>query len=208
MAGAAHQEDGKIKGEIKGDNMKNTILIAILVIILAIGAFFTGTYNRLQIMDENVSANWAQVENQLKRRNDLIPNLVNTTKGYATHEKEVFTNIADARSKLAGSINSNDVKSVQKNTNELNSALSRLLMIAENYPALKADKSFIALQDELTGTENRIAVARRDYNESVKSINSIIRTFPSSIVASIAHINQREYFEITEVEKQAPKVEF
>lgn len=187
--------------------MKNLVLI-ILVVIIAFAGMFFGTYNKLQIMDEGVSANWAQVENQLKRRNDLIPNLVNTTKGYAAHEKEVFTNIAEARSRLAGSMNSNDVKGVSRNAGELNSALSRLLAISENYPALKADRNFIALQDELTGTENRIAVARRDYNESVKNINSTIRTFPTSIIASISGIKQREYFEISESEKDVPKVEF
>ncbi len=188
--------------------MKSAILLGILAVILAIGSVFAGTYNRLQVMDENVSANWAQVENQLKRRNDLIPNFVNTVKGYATHEKEVFTNIAEARSKLAGSINSKDVKAVQQSTGELNSALSRLLLVVERYPELKADRSFVALQDELAGTENRIATARRDYNESVKSINSVIRTFPTSIVAMVSGIKQRDYFEITETEKQAPKVEF
>lgn len=188
--------------------MKSTLILITLGVILAIGAFFVSTFNRLQVMDENVSANWAQVENQLKRRNDLIPNFVNTVKGYAAHEKEVFTNIADARAKLSGSINSKDVKAVQQSTGELNSALSRLLAIAENYPQLKADKSFIALQDELAGTENRIAVARRDYNESVKSINALIRTFPTALIAAISGIKQREYFEITEAEKQAPKVEF
>lgn len=182
--------------------------LLILGIILIIGMFFVGTFNRLQVMDEGVSANWAQVENQLKRRNDLIPNLVNTVKGYAQHENEVFTNIADARAKLAGSMNKGDVKAVQQSTGELNSALSRLLAVAENYPNLKADKSFIGLQDELTGTENRIAVARRDYNESVKTINALIRTFPTAIVAAISGIKQREYFEISETEKAAPKVEF
>ncbi len=188
--------------------MKNTLFLVLVAAIVMVIMFFAGTYNRLQIMDENVSANWAQIENQLKRRNDLIPNLVNTVKGYAVHENTVFSNIADARAKLAGSINSKDVKSVQQNMGELNSALSRLLAVAENYPDLKADKSFIALQDELTGTENRIAVARRDYNESVKSINALIRTFPTSIVAAISGVKQRDYFEISETEKQTPKVEF
>ncbi len=188
--------------------MKSTLVLIVLAAIFAIGSFFVGTFNKLQVMDENVSANWAQVENQLKRRNDLIPNFVNTVKGYAAHEKEVFTNIADARAKLSGSMNSNDIKAVQRNTSELNSALSRLLAVVENYPQLKADKSFIALQDELAGTENRIAIARRDYNESVKSINALIRTFPTALVASISGIKQRDYFEITETEKQTPKVEF
>ena len=191
--------------------MKNKGLVvglAILGIIAIIGMSFVGTYNKLQVMDEQVTANWAQVENQLKRRNDLIPNLVNTVKGYAKHESEVFTNIADARSKLAGSINNGDVKAIQQSNNELNSALSRLLVVVENYPTLKADKSFISLQDELTGTENRLAVARRDYNESVKEINALVRTFPTSIIASIVNVEKREYFEVPEAEKAAPKVEF
>lgn len=184
------------------------ILGIVILIIIGIASFFVGTYNKLQVMDEAVSANWAQVENQLKRRSDLIPNLVNTVKGYAAHENEIFTNIADARAKLSGAINTNDVKAVQRSNNELNSALGRLLVVVENYPNLKADKSFIGLQDELAGTENRIAVARRDYNESVKSINAKIRTFPVSLVAGISGIKQREYFEISDVEKAVPKVEF
>ncbi|CDE62186.1 lemA family protein [Fusobacterium sp. CAG:439] len=191
--------------------MKNTGLIILGVLILAIIAiagFFIGTYNKLQVMDENVTANWAQVENQLKRRNDLIPNLVNTVKGYAKHENEIFTNIANARAKLSGAMNTNDVKAVQQSTNELNSALSRLLVVVENYPNLKADKAFTGLQDELAGTENRLAVARRDYNESVKTINTIIRTFPTSLVAAMSGVKSRDYFEITEQEKQTPKVEF
>lgn len=191
--------------------MKNTGLIILGVLILAIIAiagFFIGTYNKLQVMDENVTANWAQVENQLKRRNDLIPNLVNTVKGYAKHENEIFTNIANARAKLSGAMNSNDVKAVQQSTNELNSALSRLLVVVENYPNLKADKAFTGLQDELAGTENRLAVARRDYNESVKTINALIRTFPTSLVAAMSGVKSRDYFEITEQEKQTPKVEF
>lgn len=191
--------------------MKKTglIILAIVVfIVITFISYFIGTYNKLQVLDEKVSANWAQVENQLKRRSDLIPNLVNTTKGYASHEKEVFSNIADARAKLGGAVGKNDVKAVQKSANELNSALSRLLVTVENYPNLKADKTFIALQDELTGTENRLGVARRDYNESVKEINALVRTFPTSIVASLTRIRQREYFEITDTEKTVPKVEF
>ena len=191
--------------------MKNTGLIILGVLILAIIAiagFFIGTYNKLQVMDENVTANWAQVENQLKRRNDLIPNLVNTVKGYAKHENEIFTNIANARAKLSGAMNTNDVKAVQQSTNELNSALSRLLVVVENYPNLKADKAFTGLQDELAGTENRLAVARRDYNESDKTINTIIRTFPTSLGAAMSGVKSRDYFEITEQGKQTPKVEF
>ena len=191
--------------------MKKIILSAIIVIFLVIifaVLGFVGTYNSLQVADETINSNWAQVENQLKRRNDLIPNLVSTVKGYAAHEKEVFTNIAEARSKLSGAMSSNDVKAVSQSSGELNSALSRLLLVVERYPELKADKSFLALQDELAGTENRLAVARKDYNDSVKTLNSRIRTFPTSIIASISGIKAREYFEIDEGEKATPKVEF
>ena len=191
--------------------MKKIILSAIIVIFLVIifaVLGFVETYNSLQVADETINSNWAQVENQLKRRNDLIPNLVSTVKGYAAHEKEVFTNIAEARSKLSGAMSSNDVKAVSQSSGELNSALSRLLLVVERYPELKADKSFLALQDELAGTENRLAVARKDYNDSVKALNARIRTFPTSIIASISGIKAREYFEIDEGEKATPKVEF
>lgn len=191
--------------------MKKTgciIAAAVLVLVLMIVGAIIGTYNNLQRMDETVNSNWAQVENQLKRRNDLIPNLVNTVKGYATHEKTIFTDIAESRAKLSGAMSKNDVNAVQKSANELNGALSRLLMVVERYPDLKANQSFIALQDELAGTENRLSVARRDYNESVKSINAQIRTFPTSIIASMAGIKSREYFEITEAESKTPEVKF
>lgn len=191
--------------------MKKTGLIILgvifLLLIMLFGAFI-GTYNNLQLMDENVNAKWAQVENQLKRRNDLIPNLVATVKGYAAHEKEVFTNIADARSKLGGAMSKNDMKAIQQSNNELSSALSRLLLIVERYPDLKADKQFINLQDELAGTENRLSVARKDYNESVQALNAKIRTFPTGIIASIIGIKSRDYFEINETEKKAPEVKF
>lgn len=191
--------------------MKNTglgILGIVIVIIIAFAGMFIGTYNRLQTMDENINSNWAQVENQLKRRNDLIPNLVNTVKGYATHENQIFTNIAEARAKLSGAMGRNDVKGVQQGYDQLNTALSRLLVVVENYPNLKADKAFIGLQDELAGTENRLAVARKDYNDSVKELNADIRRFPTSIIASISGIKARDYFEIAENEKAVPEVKF
>lgn len=184
------------------------ILGVILLLIIMIAGSFIGTYNSLQLMDENVNAKWAQVENQLKRRNDLIPNLVATVKGYAAHEKEVFTNIADARAKLGGAMNKNDMKAIQQGNNELTGALSRLLLVVERYPELKADKQFLNLQDELAGTENRLSVARKDYNETVQSLNARIRTFPTSIIAGIIGIKAREYFEIDEAEKKAPEVKF
>lgn len=191
--------------------MKKTgwiILGVVLVLIFMTIGSFIGMYNNLQLMDENVNSQWAQVDNQLKRRNDLIPNLVATVKGYAAHEKAVFTDIANARAKLGGAMNKNDIKGIQQSNSDLSNALSRLLVVVERYPELKADKQFINLQDELAGTENRLAVARRDYNESVKQINALIRTFPMSIVASISGIKAREYFETPETEKKAPVVQF
>lgn len=189
-------------------NMGCIILAGILFILAAAGSAFFGVYNQLQTMDEAVNANWAQVENQLQRRNDLIPNLVNTVKGYAAHENEIFTNVANARAKLSGAISSHDVKAVQQGTTELNGALSRLLGIVENYPNLKADKVFIGLQDELAGTENRIAVARMDYNNSVRNLNSEIRRFPVNLIAGISGIKSREYFEISDGAKNVPEVKF
>lgn len=191
--------------------MKNigcAILGIILVVLVAGIIGFLGVYNRLQTMDENINSQWAQVENQLQRRNDLIPNLVNTVKGYASHENEIFTNIANARAKLSGAIGTNNVKAVQQSSNELNGALARLLGIVENYPNLKADKVFIGLQDELAGTENRIAVARMDYNNSVRSLNAEIRRFPINFIAGISGIKARDYFEAPEEAQKAPEVKF
>ena len=181
-------------------------VIALLVVMIF--SAFIGTYNSLQLMDENVNSKWAQVDNQLKRRNDLIPNLVATVKGYAAHEKAVFTEIADARSKLGGAMNKNDMKAIQQSNSDLSNALSRLLMVVERYPDLKADKQFINLQDELAGTENRLAVARKDYNESVQQLNARIRTFPTSIIAAMIGIKSREYFNTPEAEKKVPEVKF
>lgn len=182
--------------------------LSILAIILIIGGSLIGSYNKLQILDESVSSNWAQIENQLLRRNDLIPNLVNTVKGYATHEKTIFTDIAEARAKLSGAVKTKDVKGVNDANNQMNGALSRLLAIAENYPDLKANQNFIALQDEIAGTENRLAVARKDYNDSVKVINATIRTFPMSIIAGISGVKSREYFQVEETSKGVPQVKF
>ena len=189
--------------------MKKTglfIIGGVILIVLLFAMSFIGSYNSLQVMDETVTSSWAQVENQLQRRNDLIPNLVNTVKGYATHEKGIFTNIAESRAKLAGAVKSGNIGAVNKANAQFSGALSRLLAIAENYPDLKANQSFIALQDELAGTENRIAVSRKDYNETVKFLNAKIRTFPSVIIANISGINAREYFEVEESAKTVPTV--
>lgn len=184
------------------------IFVAVLFVFFIAAGSFVGSYNNLQVMDESVSSNWAQVENQLQRRADLIPNLVSTVKGYASHEKDVFKSVADARAKLAGAVQKGSVGDVNKANGEFSGALSRLLMIAENYPQLKADKSFIALQDEIAGTENRLAVSRKDYNETVKSLNATIRKFPTSFVASMSGIKAREYFKVEESKKDVPEVKF
>lgn len=189
-------------------NKKFPVIGIVVIVLIIICMGFLNSYNSLQIMDEDVNSKWAQVDNQLKRRNDLIPNLVATVKGYAQHESQIFSDVANARAKLSGSLKTNDLKSVQQSTNELNGALSRLLLVVERYPDLKADKNFIALQDELAGTENRIAVARMDYNESVKTLNAKIRTFPTSLIANFANIKSRDYFEVDENEKAVPTVDF
>lgn len=184
------------------------ILGVILLLIVSTVGYFVNTFNTLQVLDETVNSQWAQVENQLQRRSDLIPNLVSTVKGYAAHERGIFTEVAEARAKLSGAVKSGSVKDVNSANTGMNSALSRLLAIAENYPQLKANENFIALQDEIAGTENRIAVARKDYNESVKSINAIVRTFPTNIIASMAGVKSREYFQVEEGKTEVPQVNF
>lgn len=192
---------------MKNKGLLITLGVILLLVVATIGSFI-GTYNQLQTLDETVNSQWAQVENQLQRRSDLIPNLVNTVKGYASHEKSIFIGVADARAKLSGAVKSGDMKSVNKANAEFSGSLSRLLAIAENYPQLKADQNFIALQDEISGTENRLAVARKDYNDSVKTINAIIRTFPTSIIASISGVKSREYFQVEEGKTAVPDVKF
>jgi LemA protein len=182
--------------------------LSILAIIVIIFGGLIGSYNQLQQLDESVNSNWAQVENQLQRRSDLIPNLVNTVKGYASHEKSIFTDIAEARAKLSGAVQSKNVKGVNQANTQFNGALSRLLAISENYPDLKANQNFIALQDEIAGTENRLVVARKDYNDSVKVINATVRTFPMSVIAGMSGIKSREYFQVEETATEVPKVSF
>lgn len=190
--------------------MKNgtKVLIGIGVVVLLAVFWFFGTRNSLVSLKEDVEMQQSQIETTLQRRSDLIPNLVATVKGYATHEEEVFTEIADARSKLAGSIESGDIESISEANNALDSALGRLLAISENYPDLKASEQFIALQDELAGTENRIAVARQYYNEKVKTYNTTVQKFPTSIVAGISGYYPMQYFEADESAKEVPEVNF
>jgi LemA protein len=190
--------------------MKNgtKVLIGIgAVVLLAVFWFFV-TRNSLVSLKEDVEMQQSQIETTLQRRSDLIPNLVATVKGYANHEEKVFTEIADARSKLAGSIESGDMESISEANNALDSALGRLLAISENYPDLKASEQFIALQDELAGTENRIAVARQYYNEKVNTYNTTVQRFPTSIVAGMSGYYPMQYFEADESAKEVPEVDF
>jgi LemA protein len=158
---------------------KTLLIIAVIVVLIVVIPLFylKGTYNSLVTLDEGVKAAWAQVENQLQRRYDLIPNYVETVKGYAAHEKEVFIKVTEARSKVAGAGSIGQKIEAQ---NQLSAALARLLVVVERYPDLKANTNFIRLQDELAGTENRIAVERRRYNETVRVYNVKIRRFPTN----------------------------
>ena len=178
---------------------------ALLVVAFIVGSMCMGAYNRMVTERESVDKAWAQVENVLQRRADLIPNLVETVKGYAAHEKEVFENVAAARAKLAGATTPQEAENANAG---LTSALGRLLAIAENYPQLKANENFIRLQDELAGSENRIATERMRYNEAVRSYNTLIKRFPGNIVAGIFTFGEKDYFEASPGSKEAPKVKF
>lgn len=187
---------------------QKTVLIVVGIIILIIVIpymYLKSTYNSLVTMDESVKGAWAQVENQLQRRYDLIPNYVETVKGYAAHEKEVFVKVTEARSRVAGA--SSISEKIDAN-NSLSSALSRLLVVVERYPELKANTNFIRLQDELAGTENRIAVERRRYNETVKAYNIRIRSFPTNIFAGMFGFEKATFFEVPKERQEAPKVKF
>lgn len=178
------------------------LLLAVLIMVVPIFS----TYNNIVSLDEQIKSSWAEIDNQLQRRNDLIPNLVNTVKGYAGHEKQLFTYIADARAKLAGAKTPEEKIAA---ANEMDSALSRLLVVVENYPQLKANESFNRLMDELAGTENRIAVSRMRYNEAIKNYNIVIRRIPGKMIARLFGFKeQTAYFKADEKAKEAPKVEF
>lgn len=182
------------------------IVLGIIILgIFLIGSWYVRTRNSLVAMEEQVEASWSEIDNQLQRRADLIPNLVNTVRGFAQQEEEIFTRLAEARSRLAGA---QGVQETAESYGEMQSALSRLLVIVENYPQLRSNENFIRLQDELAGTENRIAVARRRYNESVRQFNTRIRSFPASIIANSLGFEQKEYFEVPESAREAPEVDF
>ena len=185
--------------------MKNKSLLIILILIVLLIVPIFSSYNGLVAKEEAVNNKWSQIDAQLTRRADLIPNLVQTVKGYARHEESIFTEIANARARLAGSGDTAERISAE---NELSGSLSRLLAIAENYPDLKADTNFRQLQDELAGTENRIAVARKDYNDVVTVFNSSVRRFPTVLIARIMGFDQKTYFEAPASANQIPIVDF
>ncbi|NLI61179.1 MAG: LemA family protein [Clostridiales bacterium] len=184
---------------------KHIIWIVIGVIALILISSFVGGYNRLISYSEDLNNKLSEIDNQLQRRNDLIPNLVETVKGYASHEQEVIGSVTDARAKLAGA---SSPEEVIEGDAELSSALSRLLVVVENYPELKADANFRQLTDNLEGTENRIAVARRDYNQSATRYNTTIRRFPTNIMANLFGFEKIEYFKAQEGAEQVPEVNF
>jgi LemA protein len=182
------------------------IIVVLLILALILGSSFVGRRNQMAVKREAVSASWAQVDVVLQRRADLIPNLVETVKGFALHEEKVFGDIAAARSALIGAKTPADKIAAN---GALDSALSRLLVITENYPQLKSNENFLRLQDELAGTENRIAVERRRYNEVVQDYNSFIAVFPNSLVASMSGFARNDaYFKTDEGSRTAPKVNF
>jgi len=189
----------------KGAKIALIIIGIILLFVFFTYSFIKGTYNNLVMLDEGVKAAWAQVENQLQRRYDLIPNYVETVKGFAKQERDVFIKVTEARSKVGGA---GSIPDKIKANNELSSVLSRLLVVVERYPELKSDQNSLRLQDELAGTENRIAVERRRYNETVKTYNIKVRSFPTNILAGMFGFEKAAFFEVPEAAQAVPKVEF
>lgn len=181
------------------------VLIVIAVLVVLIGIFFFTSYNGLATSLQTVEKSQSDIQSQLQRRADLIPNLVNTVKGYASHETEVFSDVTEARSKLMGA---NTVSEMDDAQAQMNSALSRLLLIVENYPDLKANANYQALQDELAGTENRINTARTRYNEAAQSYNNRIVRFPTNLIAGLFGFDKVDYFQASAGSEQVPTVSF
>ncbi len=195
--------------------MKKTTIILIIVAALAAIVFWgVGIYNALVTAEENVETSWAQVENQYQRRSDLVPNLVATVKGYASHEATVLENVVNARSKATqmtidpSKATPEQLQAYQAAQGELSQALGRLLALSESYPDLKASQNFLELQSQLEGTENRIAVARNAFNEAAKQFNVRIRRFPSNIIAGMCGFEKKAYFEAEAGANKAPEVQF
>ena len=185
---------------------KSTIVIIVVVVILvAIIAGLVSNYNGVVSLSEEVDNKFATIDTMLQRRADLIPNLVNTVKGYTNQEQAVIDSVTDARAKLAGA---NSVGEKANADQELSTALSNLLVVVENYPDLKSSQNFINLSDELAGTENRIATARKDYNDAVKEYNTKIKRFPTNIVSGMFGYGEKEYFQASEGREEVPTVDF
>jgi len=177
----------------------------IIIILVLLALLFIPKYNSLVTAEESVDSKWAQVENQLQRRYDLIPNLVESVKGYAKHEQDIIASISEARSQM-GNARSPEEQALANDA--LNGALSRLLVVVENYPNLKADANFRQLMDELAGTENRLAVAREDYNNEVQTFNKNVKRFPGNLIAGMFGFEQKEYFKATAGSEKAPSIDF
>ena len=190
------------KGCLTGGLIGLGVLVLIAIILFTT---FKNYYNNFVTLEEGVNEKWSQVENVYQRRADLIPNLVETVKGYAKHEKELLVEVTKARASVAGAKSINEKI---KANNQLSSVLSRLLVVVERYPQLKANENFLRLQDELAGTENRIAVERRRYNESVRRYNTTLRGFPTNIVANLLGFKRAAFFQAPESAKKVPKVKF
>lgn len=194
--------------------MKRGTLLIVLVVAAAIAIYCVKVYNGLVAEQQGVEAAWSNVETQYQRRADLIPNLVSTVKGYATHEQQTLEDVVAARAAATSiTLDGSNMTPAQfeeyvEAQNKVTSALGRLIAVAENYPDLKANTSFLELQSQLEGTENRIAVARREYNDIVKQYNTRVVTFPRNIIASMFGFSQKEYFAAAEGASEAPKVEF
>lgn len=193
---------------------KNKGLIITIVVIALVALWGISSYNGLVSMDENVSNSWANVETQYQRRSDLIPNLVNTVKGYAKHESQTLESVMAARSQATqvkidpSNCTPQQLAAYQKAQGDVTTALGKLLAITENYPDLKANQNFLELQSQLEGTENRINVARKDFNDTAKKYNTSLRRFPRNIIASMFGFEKRNYFEAEAGAEKAPKVEF
>ena len=186
-----------------------TFIVLGIILVVAIGvlSWVVGTRNQMVGLDEEVKTQWAQVENQLQRRFDLIPNLVETVKGISNQEKEVFIGVAEARSRVGGAVGGSIPEKIEAN-NQLTSALGRLLVTVERYPEIKSNVNYLKLQDELAGTENRLSTERRRYNERVRDYNKAIRMFPGNIIAGMFGFERAELFEAPEAATTAPKVDF
>jgi LemA protein len=184
---------------------KNKTLVIVLIVVVILAFWVIGKYNFFVNQNEAITSQWAQVENQLQRRFDLIPNVINTVKGITKQEKDVFSQLADARTRYAGSTT---VDQKATTAGQVESSLGRLLVIVENYPELKSSQSFRDLTVELEGTENRISVERMKYNDLVKSLNANVKMFPNSIPASIFGVKERSYFEVANGAEAVPKVDF